>query len=109
MPADSPGRLGAIAVALVGNGTASVVLPVRAVARACARSTPLRTKLTTGSPKPRFAKPALVMVKPAGGVARSAVLGVMELTSGAVPVTARETSPPSDVKLTLPTKVPAAV
>ena len=39
-PADSPGRLGAIAVAVVGNGTASVVLPVRAVARAWASTVP---------------------------------------------------------------------
>src|SRR5712691_9107725 len=108
-PADSPGRFGARAVAAVGNGTVSVVLPVRAVARACARTNPLRTKLTTGSPNPRFAKPLPVRVKLAGGAARSIELGVMALTPGAVPVTARDTSPAFEVKFTLPAKLPAAV
>src|SRR5882672_8823897 len=79
-PAESPGRLGARAVAAVGKGTVSEVLPPSAVARACARSVPLRVKFTTGRPNPRFAKPVPVTVKAAGGVARSIVLGVMALT-----------------------------
>ena len=37
-------------------------------------------KFTTGRPKPRFAKPLPVIVKLAGGAARSIVLGVMPLT-----------------------------
>src|SRR5215471_14488997 len=39
-------------------------------------------KFTTGRPKPRSAKPVPVMVKLAGGAARSIVLGVMPLTEG---------------------------
>src|SRR2546425_202023 len=83
-PADSPGRFGVIAVACVGKGTVSVVLPVRAVARACASSVVPRMKFTIGRPKPRFAKPLPVIVKLAGGVARSIELGVMPLTPGSV-------------------------
>src|SRR3989449_1259700 len=78
-PADSPGRFGVIDVAGVGKGTVSVV-PVRAVARACASSMVPRMKFTIGRPKPRFAKPLPVIVKLAGGVARSIELGVMPLT-----------------------------
>src|SRR3989441_6042242 len=52
-PADSPGRFGVIDVAGVGKGTVSVVLPVRAVARACASSVVPRMKFTIGRPKPR--------------------------------------------------------
>src|SRR2546428_464746 len=81
-PADSPGRFGVIDVAGVGKGTVSVVLPVRAVARACASSVVPRMKFTIGRPKPRFAKPLPVIVKLAGGVARSIELGVMPLTPG---------------------------
>ena len=83
-PADSPGRFGVIDVAGVGKGTVSVVLPVRAVALACASSVVPRMKFTIGRPKPRFAKPLPVIVKPAGGVARSIELGVMPLTSVSV-------------------------
>src|SRR2546428_5938076 len=39
-------------------------------------------KFTIGRPKPRFAKPLPVIVKLAGGVARSIELGVMPLTPG---------------------------
>ena len=39
-------------------------------------------KFTIGSPNPRFAKPPPVIVKLAGGLARSTVLGVMPLTPG---------------------------
>src|SRR2546427_541070 len=85
-PADSPGRFGVIAVAGVGKGTVSVV-PVRAVARACASSVVPRMKFTIGRPKPRFVKPLPVIVKLAGGVARSIELGVMSLTPGTVTVT----------------------
>src|SRR5437899_2499335 len=81
-PADSPGRFGVIDVAGVGKGTVSVLPPVRAVARACASSVVPRMKFTTGRPKPRFAKPLPVIVKLAGGVARSIELGVMPLTPG---------------------------
>src|SRR2546426_289095 len=81
-PADNPGRFGVIAVAGVGKGTVSVLPPVRAVARACASSVVPRMKFTTGRPKPRFAKPLPVIVKLAGGVARSIELGVMPLTPG---------------------------
>src|SRR2546425_13158474 len=84
-PADSPGRPGVFGswVAAVGKGTVSVVLPVRAVARAGASSRPFRTQYATGSPNPRFAKPLPVMVKLAGGTARSIEVGVMALTPGA--------------------------
>jgi hypothetical protein len=71
---------GVIAVACVGNGTVKVVLPVSAVACACAIKVVPRMKFTTGRPKPTFAKPLPVIVKLAGGVARSIVLGVMPLT-----------------------------
>src|SRR2546422_6150813 len=83
-PADSPGRFGVIDVAGVGKGTVSVVPPVRAVARACASSVVPRMKFTIGRPKPRFAKPLPVIVKLAGGGARSIELGVMPLTPGSV-------------------------
>src|SRR5262245_35054990 len=83
VPADRPGRFGAMAVAAVGSGTVSVVLPVMAVARAWASTVVPRVKFTTGRPKPWFAKPLPVMVKLVGGVARSIVLGVMVLTPGA--------------------------
>ena len=55
---------------VVGKGTTSVVL-VTEVARTAANRTPLRMKLTAGRPKPRLAKPLPVMVKLAGGEARS--------------------------------------
>src|SRR5882724_11598015 len=80
VPADSPGMLGVIAVACVGNGTVKVVLPLSAVARACAIKVLPRMKFTTGRPKPRFAKPLPVIVKGAGGLARSIGLGVTPLT-----------------------------
>ncbi len=51
-PADSPGRFGVSAVAGVGTGTVKVVLPARAVARACAIKVVPRMKFTIGSPKP---------------------------------------------------------
>ena len=84
--------LGVIAVACVGYGTVNVVLPASPVARAWAISVVPRTKFTIGRPKPRFAKPPPVMVKVAGGLARSIGLGVIPLTprvsttvSGALP------------------------
>src|SRR5438093_308027 len=83
-PGEGPGRLGVRAVAGVGKGTVSVVLLVRAVARACASNVVPRMKFTIGRPKPRFAKPLPVIVKLAGGVARSIELGVMPLTPGSV-------------------------
>ena len=67
-------------MACVGNGTVSVMFPASAVARACAIRVPPRVKFTTGRPNPRFAKPPPVIVKLAGGVARSIGLGVMPLT-----------------------------
>src|SRR5215470_9099729 len=73
---------GVIAVACVGNGTVRVVLPVSAVALAWAIKVVPRMKFTTGRPKPRSANPVPVMVKLAGGAARSIVLGVMPLTLG---------------------------
>ena len=87
-----------MAVAAVGNGTVSVVLPVIAVARAWASTLLPRAKFTTGSPKPWFAKPLPVMVKLAGGVARSAVVGVMALTPGVTGVLLT-------VRLTLPSRL----
>src|SRR2546425_946764 len=96
-PADSPGRPGVFGscVAAVGNGTVSVVLPVRAEARACASTVPPRTKFATGSPNPRFAKPLPVTVKLAGGATRSIELGVIALTPGGgrASVTASESLP----------------
>src|SRR5512145_3335911 len=81
VPADSPGRFGVSDVALVGNGTVSVVA-VSAVARACATSAPPRTKLITGSPKAEDVNPLPVIVKATGGEARSIALGVIPLTIG---------------------------
>src|SRR2546427_637290 len=79
-PADSPGRFGVIDVAGVGKGTVSVVLPVFfLMIRRPPRSTLF--PYTTLFRSPRFAKPPLpVIVKLAGGVARSIELGVMPLT-----------------------------
>ena len=62
-----------MAVAAVGNGMVSVVLPVIAVARAWARTVVPRAKFTTGRPKPWFAKPLPVIVKLVGGDTRSIV------------------------------------
>ncbi|PYN84285.1 MAG: hypothetical protein DMD87_28105 [Candidatus Rokuibacteriota bacterium] len=86
MPGDSPGKFGVSDVACVGNGTVSVVLPASAVARACASSVVPLMKFTTGRPNPRFAKPLPVIVKVAGGLTRSIVLGLMPLTPGTVTV-----------------------
>ncbi len=107
-PVDSPGMLGVIAVACVGYGTVKVV-PVMAVVRACAIKVPPRVKLMTGRPKPRFTKPLPVIVKLAGGLARSTELGAMALTPAPTPVTATETAPPLEVKLTFAAKAPGAV
>src|SRR5215510_2737380 len=101
-PADSPGRFGVIAVACVGNGTVRVVLPVSPVARAWAISVVPRMKFTTGSPKPRFAKPVPVIVKLAGGDARSIGFGVMPVTLGAGRVS-------STVRPTLPIRLKVGV
>ena len=62
---------------------------------------PLRVKLMTDKPKPEFVKPSPAMVKLAGGVARSIVLGVMELTPIPFPVTVAEVPAPP-VKFTFP-------
>src|SRR5882724_2672555 len=80
VPADSPGSGPDRLVAFVGNGTVRVVLPVSAVARACASSIPPRVKFTTGSPKPPLAKPCPAIVNGAGGLARSIGLGVIPVT-----------------------------
>src|SRR5438132_13635972 len=52
------------------------------MARTCASIVEPRMKFTTGSPKPRFAKAVPVMVKLAGGVARSTTSGLIALTLG---------------------------
>src|SRR3989441_9203184 len=52
----------------------------------CGSSVVPRMKFTIGRPKPRFAKPLPVIVKLAGGVARSIELGVMLFTTGTGPV-----------------------
>src|SRR5262249_62300679 len=57
VPADRPGRFGAMAVAAVGNGTVSVVLPVMAVARAWARTEGPRGRRKRSAPRALFAKP----------------------------------------------------
>src|SRR5215510_3483629 len=98
-----------MAVAAVGNGTVRLVLTVMALARAWAIRMPLRVKFATGRPNPRFAKPVPAMVKLAGGAAMSAVLGVMLLTPGTVPVTRRWRSPPLDVKVTFEEMTPEVV
>jgi len=67
-------------VADVGNGTVNVVLPVSAVARACASKVEPRMKFTTGRPKPTLAKPLPVMVKLAGGIASEIGSGLIALT-----------------------------
>src|SRR3989442_923608 len=84
--ADSPGRFGVIDVAGVGKGTVSVVPPVRAVARASSGSHTSRIKLPLHIAYPLLAEPLPVIVKLAGGVARSIELGVMPLTPGTGPV-----------------------
>ena len=81
-----------MAVALVGNGTVSVV-GVIPVARAWARITPFRVKFTIGSPKPRFAKPVPLMANVAGGVARSIAPGVIPPRLGGDCVTVRAVLP----------------
>jgi len=94
-PADSQGRFGVIAVAGVGKGTVSVVL-VRAVARACPSSVVPRMKFTTGRPKPRFANPPPVIVKLAGGLARSTELGLSRVSltvSVVLPISVNELLP----------------
>ena len=75
-----------MAVAAVGNGTVSVVLPVIAVARAWPSTALPRAKFTTGRPKPWLAKPLPVIVKVVGGDIRSIVLGVIVLTPGTIRV-----------------------
>ena len=58
----------------------SAVPPVRAVARAWASTTPPRVKFTAGRPKPRFPKISPVIMKVAGGLARSIGVGVIPVT-----------------------------
>jgi len=87
-----------MAVAAVGKGTVSTVLPVITVARAWAIKGTATHEVHHGRPKPRFAKPVPVTVKLAGGAARSTVLGVMALTlpgpgPGRVSVTVSGTLP----------------
>src|SRR5207247_2063408 len=79
-PAVSPGSGPDKLVWSEGNGTVSVLSPVRAVARACPTSTPSRTKFTTGNPAPRSPKPPPMSVKVAGAAARSEGLGVIPVT-----------------------------
>src|SRR5438874_440238 len=74
--------LGVIEVGCAGCRAGGVVLPVGAVARACASSVLPRTKFTIGRPKPRCAKPLPVIVNAAGGSARSTTLGLIPLTIG---------------------------
>ena len=81
---------------------------VTEVARTWPRLVPLRTKLTTGKPKPKFANPLPVIVKLASGEARSIGLGVMALTIVLVPVTVAD-APAPPVKVTFPAKVPKEV
>ena len=90
------------------NGTVRLVL-VPEVARAAARMSPLRVKLTTDNPKPEFTKPPPVIVKLAGGTARSIGLGAIELTAltdvvDMLNVAVTEVSP-----LTLSIQIPAPV
>src|SRR2546427_26176 len=49
-------------------------------------------KFTIGRPKPRFAKPLPVIVKLAGGVARTIEVGAMPLTPGTVRVSVTESA-----------------
>src|SRR5947208_947154 len=88
-PTNGPDRL----VWSVGNGTVSVVPPVRPVARACPTSTPSPTKFTTGNPAPRFAKPFPLIVKLPGAAARSVGLGVIAQTPQRVSFTVRPVRP----------------
>jgi hypothetical protein len=60
----------------------SVVVPVSVVATTCASIVEPRMKFTTGSPKPRFAKAVPVIVKLAGGLARSTTPGLIALALG---------------------------
>ena len=106
VPALSPGKGPGTLTGPVGYGTVRVVL-VPEVARAWAIIMPLRVKLATDRPKPRSPKPFPVMVKLAGGVARSMGLGTMELTSELVPLSNTD-APPPPLKITLPKKIPPA-
>src|SRR5207245_1596477 len=91
------------------KGTVSVVVPGSVVARTCASIVEPRMKFTTGSPKPRSASPSPVMVKLAGGLARSTTLGLIALTPRPVPLTAGETSPPFEVKVIFAATIPSTV
>src|SRR5262249_60880947 len=71
VPADRPGRFGAMAVAAVGNGTVSVVLPVMAVARVGGGSGGARVEVPAGGAKPMIAKPLPRMGRVGGGLARA--------------------------------------
>src|SRR5262249_32627531 len=93
---------GVIAVACVGYGTVRVVPPVSAVARACAIKVVPRMKFTTGRPKPQSANPESVIVKLAGGDARSIGFGLLPLSVGAGRV-------PSPVGVALPPTLKAVV
>src|SRR6516162_3787306 len=91
-----------MAVVAVGNGTVSVELPVKELARACAIKTPPRVKFATGRPKPMSPKPVPVIVKLVGGADRSMVLGVIALTlPGCVPVIVSAITP-STIDLSAP-------
>src|SRR2546427_342344 len=83
-PAASPGRFGVIDVAGVGKGTVSVVPPVRAVALAFFFLMIRRPPRSTLFPYTTLFRSLPVIVKLAGGVARSIELGVMPLTPGSV-------------------------
>src|SRR5438128_8612155 len=77
------GRAPTRLVAFVGNDTVSEVLPVSAVALACASNVPPRVKFTTGRPKPMLSKRWPAIENVSGGYARSIGFGVIPVTAGA--------------------------
>jgi hypothetical protein len=72
------------------------------VARACAIKVLPRMKFTIGNPNPRFAKLVSVIVKVAGGLTRSIVLGSMPLT----PATMLKVAVTACAALTVTVQVP---
>src|SRR3989442_1279576 len=87
-PADSPGRFGVMHVGGVGQCTVSVVRLISVVFVNDTATTEIFTLSLHDALPIWFAKPLPVIVKLAGGVARSIELGVMPLTRVSVTVSA---------------------
>ena len=89
-PTDSPGMLGVIAVACVGNGTVKVVLPVRAVARACDDHARAPHEVHHRQPEAEVREPVARNREAGRRASRSTGFGMMALTTGRAGVSDRE-------------------